>query len=172
MSDDQAAAIGLQQREVKSHQKMRIRSLIRRGVFITMGATSMAMGLEGILIPNQIIDGGITGVSMMLSHLTSINLGVYIFFLNLPFFFLGYKQIGKTFALSMLYGIIILSVATSYLHHITPFVQDVLLAVVFGGLLLGFGVGLVIRSGGVLDGTETLAILIEKKPPFLWGKLS
>ncbi|AGA69038.1 hypothetical protein Desdi_1545 [Desulfitobacterium dichloroeliminans LMG P-21439] len=171
MSDDQAAAIGLQQREVKSHQKMRIRSLIRRGVFITMGATSMAMGLEGILIPNQIIDGGITGVSMMLSHLTSINLGVYIFFLNLPFFFLGYKQIGKTFALSMLYGIIILSVATSYLHHITPFVQDVLLAVVFGGLLLGFGVGLVIRSGGVLDGTETLAILIEKKAPFSVGEI-
>ncbi|WP_051015714.1 YitT family protein [Desulfitobacterium dichloroeliminans] len=150
---------------------MRIRSLIRRGVFITMGATSMAMGLEGILIPNQIIDGGITGVSMMLSHLTSINLGVYIFFLNLPFFFLGYKQIGKTFALSMLYGIIILSVATSYLHHITPFVQDVLLAVVFGGLLLGFGVGLVIRSGGVLDGTETLAILIEKKAPFSVGEI-
>ncbi|MGE4272151.1 MAG: YitT family protein [Desulfitobacterium sp.] len=150
---------------------MRIRSLVRRGIFITMGAMSMALGLEGILIPNQIIDGGVTGVSMMLSHLTSVNLGVYLFFLNLPFFFLGYKQIGKTFALSMLYGIIILSVTTLYLHHITPFVQDVLLAVVFGGLLLGFGVGLVIRSGGVLDGTETLAILIEKRAPFSVGEI-
>lgn len=171
MRDDQAAVIGLPQREVKSHQKMRIRSLVRRGIFITMGAMSMALGLEGILIPNQIIDGGVTGVSMMLSHLTSVNLGVYLFFLNLPFFFLGYKQIGKTFALSMLYGIIILSVTTLYLHHITPFVQDVLLAVVFGGLLLGFGVGLVIRSGGVLDGTETLAILIEKRAPFSVGEI-
>ncbi|MEL1134429.1 YitT family protein [Desulfitobacterium sp. THU1] len=150
---------------------MRMRSLVKRGIVITMGAISMALGLEGILIPNQIIDGGVTGVSMMLSYLTSVNLGVYLFFLNLPFFFLGYKQIGKTFALSMLYGIIILSATTSYLHHITPFVQDVLLAVVFGGLLLGFGVGLVIRSGGVLDGTETLAILIEKRAPFSVGEI-
>ncbi|AFM00195.1 MULTISPECIES: YitT family protein [Desulfitobacterium] len=155
----------------RSHQKMKIRSLVKRAFFISLGAVTMAFGLEGILIPNHIIDGGVTGVSMMLSHLTPIKLGVFLFLLNLPFFFLGYKQIGKTFAVSMLYGIFILSLSTVLMHDLTPVVHDELLAVVFGGLMLGFGVGLVIRNGGVLDGTETLAILIEKKAPFSVGEI-
>lgn len=153
------------------HKKRTFRSLIRRFLFISLGAIIMALGLEGILIPNSIIDGGITGISMMLAHLTGIKLGLFLFILNIPFFQMGYKQIGVTFALSMLYGIIVLSTATALMHSIQPIIQDELLAVVFGGLLLGTGVGLVIRSGGVLDGTETLAILIEKRVPFSIGEI-
>ncbi|MBB6445316.1 YitT family protein [Bacillus benzoevorans] len=153
------------------HKKLTVRSVIKRGLFITLGAAIMAYGLEAILIPNEMIDGGVTGLSMILSSITPINLSIFLVLLNLPFFFLGYKQIGKTFAVSMLYGIIALSIATSLLHHIEPLVHDTLLAVVFGGLTLGVGVGLTIRNGGVLDGTETLALLIEKRLPFSVGEI-
>lgn len=154
-----------------SHHRLSIRSILKRGLFITVGAIIMAFGLEAILIPNHIIDGGVTGLSMMLSHLTPIKLSVFLVLLNLPFFFLGYKQIGKTFAVSMLYGIVALSVATSFMHSVEPVVDDQLLAVVFGGLILGIGVGLTMRNGGVLDGTETLAILIDKRLPFSVGEI-
>lgn len=154
-----------------SHRRLKLRSIIKRIVFITIGAVIMAYGLEAILIPNNMIDGGITGISMILSHLTQINLSVILILLNLPFFFLGYKQIGRNFAISMLYGIAALSVATSFLRHIEMIVHDPLLAVVFGGITLGIGVGLTIRNGGVLDGSETLALLMEKKLPFSLGEI-
>jgi len=116
------------------------------------------------------MDGGIVGISIILSHLLGWNLGIFLFILNLPFFFLGYKQIGKTFAYSTLLGIITLSVSTSLLHHVQAFTNDMLLATFFGGILLGIGVGLVIRYGGSLDGTEILAILVTKKLPFSVGE--
>lgn len=131
----------------------------------------MATGLEIFLVPNKVIDGGITGISIMLSHLTGWKLGIFLFLLNLPFVYLGYKQIGKTFALSIVYGIIVLSIFTSFFHPIPPFTEDILLATVFGGMILGIGVGLVIRFGGALDGTEILAIVINNKLPFSVGQI-
>lgn len=131
----------------------------------------MAVGLELFLVPNKILDGGVVGVSIILSHLTPIKLGVFIFLLNIPFFFLGYKQIGKTFALSTLFGITILSIFTFILHPIPAFTDDLLLSTVFGGIVLGFGVGLVIRNGGSLDGSEILAILFNKISPFSVGEI-
>ncbi|QEY23009.1 YitT family protein [Psychrobacillus sp. AK 1817] len=140
-------------------------------IMIAIGAILMAVGLELFLVPNQILDGGVVGVSIIISHLTGVRLGIFIFILNIPFFFLGYKQIGKTFALSTLFGIIILSLCTSYLHHIDPFTKDLLLSTVFGGIVLGVGVGLVIRNGGSLDGSEILAILFNKSLPFSVGEI-
>ena len=131
----------------------------------------MAVGLESFLVPNQVIDGGITGISIMLSSLTHIKLGVFIFILNLPFIFIGYKQIGKTFAFSTMYGITVLSLSTALLHDAPMFTHDVLLASVFGGIVLGIGIGLVIRYGGSLDGTEILAILVNKNLPFSVGEI-
>lgn len=148
---------------VKDHQKMTVGELIKRLIFITVGAVMMAAALEIFLVPNQIIDGGITGISIVLSAVTPVKLGIYLFLINLPFLFIGYKQIGKTFAFSTLYGIVVLSVATSYMHHFEPFTNEKILAVLFGGLVLGLGVGLVIRYGGALDGTEIVAILLSKK---------
>jgi len=131
----------------------------------------MAVGLEIFLVPNNVIDGGITGISIMLSHITDLSLGLFIFLLNLPFVYIGYKQIGKTFAFSTIYGIFILSTFTVLFHHVPAFTEDILLATIFGGMALGGGVGIVIRYGGALDGTEILAILINIKSPFSVGEI-
>lgn len=153
------------------HRRLTKRKIFQRILLITLGAILYAVGLEIFLVPNKVIDGGITGVSIILSYITGWKLGIFLFLLNLPFFFIGYKQIGKTFAVSTLYGIIALSVATTLLHSVPAFTQDILLATVFGGVTLGIGVGLVIRYGGSLDGTEILAILFNKKLPFSVGEI-
>ncbi|KAB2337096.1 YitT family protein [Cytobacillus depressus] len=139
--------------------------------FICFGSVLMGVGIEEFLVPNQILDGGITGISIILSHLTGMKLGLFIFILNIPFFYIGYKQIGKTFALSTLLGITVLSISTALLHDVPVFTKDPLLATVFGGMILGAGVGIVIRYGGSLDGTEILAILANKKLPFSVGEI-
>lgn len=148
-----------------------LQRLMRRFVFLTFGAVLMAVGLEIFLVPNRIVDGGITGISIMVSHITQMPLGVFLTLFNLPFLFMGYKQIGKTFALSTLFAVLVMSVGTYLLHPVSPLTIDPLLAAVFGGVILGIGVGLVIRSGGSLDGTEIVAILINKKSPFSVGEV-
>ncbi|CAH0344736.1 YitT family protein [Bacillus sp. CECT 9360] len=164
----------IQQQEGLTKKQHRRRSkilLLRRILLITFGAILMAVGLEIFLVPNQVIDGGVTGISIMLSSITDWGIGVFLFILNLPFIFIGYKQIGKTFALSTFYGIIILSISTTILHPVPPFTDDLLLATVFGGIAIGVGIGIVIRNGGSLDGTEVLAILANNKLPFSVGEI-
>jgi uncharacterized membrane-anchored protein YitT (DUF2179 family) len=153
------------------HRRLTKLKILQRILIITIGATLMGVGLEIFLVPNNVIDGGITGISIMLAYITGWKLGIFLFILNIPFFFIGYKQIGKTFALSTLYGIIVLSIVTGLLHPVPAFTQDILLAAVFGGIILGMGVGLVIRYGGSLDGTEILAILFNNKLPFSVGEI-
>jgi uncharacterized membrane-anchored protein YitT (DUF2179 family) len=153
------------------HRKLPLSKVILRVIAITIGAILMATGLEIFLVPNHVIDGGITGISIMLAHISGWKLGLFLFILNLPFVYLGYKQLGKTFAFSTIYGIIVLSIFTSFFHPIPPFTEDILLATVFGGMILGIGVGLVIRNGGALDGTEILALVITKKVPFSVGQI-
>lgn len=154
-----------------THRKKTKRALLFRAFFITVGATLMAVALEMFLVPNSILDGGITGISIILSHFTGIRLGVFIFLLNLPFVYVGYKQIGKTFAFSTLYGITVLSIASAVLHGVPVLTSDLLLDSVFGGIILGVGVGLVIRYGGSLDGTEIMAILLNYKLPVSVGQI-
>lgn len=153
------------------HVKLTKLDLIFRILFLTLGATLMAVALEIFLVPNNIIDGGIVGISIIVSYLTDVPLGLFLFLLNLPFLFLGYKQIGKTFALSTLYGVSVMSLDTVLLHSVPPLTNNLFLVTVFGGVLLGIGVGLVIRFGGSLDGTEIVAILINKKSPFSVGEI-
>ncbi|MBE9912725.1 YitT family protein [Paenibacillus donghaensis] len=155
----------------KTHRKLSPVDLLKKFIFITAGAILMAVALEVFLVPNSIIDGGITGISIVLSEITSIPLGIFLFVINLPFLFLGYKQIGKTFAISTLYGIVVMSVTTQLLHDVSPFTNEKILAVLFGGLILGLGVGLVIRFGGSLDGTEIVAILLSKKTRIPVGQI-
>lgn len=152
------------------HAKLSKKKFFQRTFFIILGAILMALGIEVFLVPNMIMDGGIVGISIILYNLTGLNLGMFIFLLNIPFFFIGYKQMGKTFTVSTLFGITILSLATNYLHHVAAFTEDMLLATVFGGIVLGSGVGLVIRFGGALDGSEILAILLNKRFPFSVGE--
>jgi uncharacterized membrane-anchored protein YitT (DUF2179 family) len=176
MTEIQPMGLNEQQERVMENVKIQHRSMtkskfIQRMLLITFGATLMAVGLEIFLVPNHVIDGGIVGISIILSYLTGWKLGLFIFILNIPFFFIGYKQIGKTFAISTLYGILVLSIATTLLHPVPAFTVDILLASVFGGIILGIGVGIVIRYGGSLDGTEILAILANKKLPFSVGEI-
>jgi uncharacterized membrane-anchored protein YitT (DUF2179 family) len=176
MSEIRPIGLNEQQEKVMENVKIQHRSMtkskfIQRMLLITFGATLMAVGLEIFLVPNHVIDGGIVGISIILSYLTGWKLGLFIFILNIPFFFIGYKQIGKTFAISTLYGILVLSIATTLLHPVPAFTADILLASVFGGIILGMGVGIVIRYGGSLDGTEILAILANKKLPFSVGEI-
>ncbi|WP_256760686.1 YitT family protein [Cohnella sp. WQ 127256] len=147
----------------KVRKKLTFVDYLKKFIFITIGAVLMAVALEIFLVPNQIIDGGITGISIVLSEVTSVALGIFIFVINLPFLYIGYKQIGKTFAVSTLYGVAVMSTTTAFLHHVEPFTNEKILAVLFGGLILGLGVGLVIRFGGALDGSEIVAILLSKK---------
>jgi uncharacterized membrane-anchored protein YitT (DUF2179 family) len=140
-------------------------------VLMVIGSVLASIGLEIFLIPNNIIDGGITGISIMASYLTNIPLGVFVFILNIPFLVIGYKQIGKTFAISTSFSIICLSIGVSILHPIPGITQDILLATIFGGIILGVGVGLIIRNGGSLDGTEIIAIILDKRSGFSIGEI-
>lgn len=155
----------------KQHYRMTKLELLSRILFLTIGAGLVSVALEIFLVPNNIIDGGIVGISIIVSHITGLPLGIFLFLLNLPFLIIGYKQIGKTFAISTLYGVAVMSVGTTLLHPVKALTYSTFLAPVIGGVILGIGVGLVIRSGGSLDGTEIIAILFTKKTPFSVGEI-
>ncbi len=153
------------------HNNNRARTLLLKSAMIILGAALSSVGLEIFLIPNNIIDGGIVGISIMSSYITHFPLGLFTFGLNLPFLIMGYRQIGKTFVLSTLFAIICLSVGVSLLHPISGLTHDVFLAAIFGGIINGAGVGLIIRAGGSLDGTEMIAIIFDKKISFSIGEI-
>ncbi|WP_342559204.1 YitT family protein [Metasolibacillus sp. FSL K6-0083] len=144
---------------------------IRRAIFIIIGAAIAAYGLEAVLIPNAVIDGGVTGVGIMGNYLFGVPLGVLLFVLNLPFIYLGYKQVGKTFAILSSIGIVTLSISAVLMSGMAPILgeKDPLLIVLSGGVLLGVGIGIVLRNGGALDGSEVLAVLISRNIPFSVG---
>lgn len=153
------------------HNNNRARTLLLKSAMIILGAALSSVGLEIFLIPNNIIDGGIVGISIMSSYITHFPLGLFTFGLNLPFLIMGYRQIGKTFVLSTLFAIICLSIGVSLLHPISGLTHDVFLAAIFGGIINGVGVGLIIRAGGSLDGTEMIAIIFDKKISFSIGEI-
>lgn len=155
----------------KEHKPLSFWTVAQRILFIAIGGLLMSVGLNLFLIPNQVFDGGITGISIILSHLTGLGLGIFLFVLHIPFIYLGYKQMGKTFAISTLYGIAVLSASTFFMHGLQPLTHDPMLAMVFGGVIGGIGVGIAIRFGGCLDGVELLAILFSRKTPFSVGQI-
>lgn len=156
--------------EKKQHRKETPGHLFLRLLMIFIGAGLAATSIKLFLYPNHIIDGGIVGISLILDYLTPVNFGVLIVVLNLPFMYYGYKQIGKTFFGSAMFGIICLSLIETWLGRFHPLTTQPILATVFGGLLLGAGAGLVIRNGGSMDGTEILGIILTKKLPFSVGE--
>lgn len=132
-----------------------------------IGGMIAAYGLESVLIPNSVSDGGVTGLSIVASKLLGVPLGIFIPILNLPFLYLGYKQIGKSFAILSITGIASLSVGTVVMHHVPTIIDgDTLLITVVGGIILGLGMGISLRNGGALDGIDMLAVLLSRKLPF------
>ena len=133
---------------------------------ILAGIFSAGLGLKGFLFSSHFIDGGVTGISMLVSKVTGTSLSIWIAVVNLPFIALGYRQIGAAFAVRSAAGIFGLSVSLA-LVHIPDVTPDRLLTAVFGGFFLGAGIGLAVRGGAVLDGTEIAALLISKRSHLL-----
>jgi len=133
----------------------------RSGALIVAGILSAGLGLHGFLLPSNLIDGGVTGISMLLSKVTGWPLAVLIPLVNLPFIFVGYQNLGKAFAVRSALGISGLALALAFLHF--PIItNDRVLDAVFGGFFLGAGIGLAMRGSAVLDGTEIAALLISR----------
>ncbi|WP_236587795.1 YitT family protein [Tumebacillus amylolyticus] len=160
-----------QAKATRSHKRQPLSYHIKRFFFMVLGSLIFATGLEIFLVPNSIIDGGITGISILLGHLSGLPIGLFLFVLNLPFLLIGYKQIGRTFAVTTLVSVSLMSVFVSLLGPVAALTVDPLLAAVFGGVLMGIGVGTIIRYGGSLDGTEIVAILLTRKLPFSVGEI-
>lgn len=144
---------------------------ISRFFWLIVGASITAIGLEIFLVPNHIIDGGIVGISIIVSYVTNAPLGLFLFALNQPFLYLGYKYIGKTFVICTFLGLIALSIFVTLLHPVPELTKDLFLAAIFGGIFVGTGVGIIIKTGGSLDGTEIVAILVNRKYGFSIGEV-
>jgi uncharacterized membrane-anchored protein YitT (DUF2179 family) len=131
-------------------------------VLIVLGILSAGMGLKGFLLSSNFIDGGVTGVCMLLAKTTGLPLAAWLPIINLPFIALGYKQIGALFAARSALAITGLAVVVAAVPYpdVTP---DLVLTAVFGGFFIGAGIGLAVRGGAVLDGTEIAALLISKR---------
>lgn len=145
-------------------------AILMQGVLLTGGVFSAALGLKGFLLPNGFIDGGVTGISLLVSQLTGVSLSALIVLINIPFIVLGYYQVGRKFALKTLLTILALSGALLVVSF-PPLTQDKLLIAVFGGFFLGAGMGLAMRGGGVLDGTEILALYLTRRLPASIGDI-
>lgn len=135
---------------------------------LALGVFSAGFGLKGFLLPNHFIDGGVMGISLLVAAITSLPLPILVFALNVPFILLGLKQISKEFALKTFIGISALAIVLALVNY--PVVtNDKVLTAIFGGFFLGLGIGLSVRGGGVIDGTEVLALFISKRTPFTIG---
>jgi uncharacterized membrane-anchored protein YitT (DUF2179 family) len=134
---------------------------VRNGALVIAGILSAGFGLHGFLLPSSLIDGGVTGISMLLSRVTGWPLSIFIPLVNLPFIVIGYRQLGKAFAIRSAIAIGGLATALALVHF--PIVtNDRVLDAVFGGFFLGAGIGLAVRGNAVLDGTEIAALLISR----------
>ncbi len=141
-------------------------------IFCTLGAFLAAFALECFLVPNKIIDGGIVGISIMASYITKLNLGMFLVVLNIPFLLLALSEFGKKFIVLALYSVSALAFFVNIIStNINPVTHDLLLSALFGGGILGVGVGLVLKNNSCLDGTEILAMKVSKKMPYSVGEI-
>lgn len=139
--------------------------------FITVGAVIAAFALEDFLVPFKILDGGVVGISMIISQLSGLPLGVLTIVLNIPFMILGFKRLGMRFLVKAIYAMVIFSVFLGIFEDMKEVTDKEILVVAFGGVLLGIGVGLILRYGGCLDGTEIVAMFLSKNTEFSVGQI-
>ena len=137
-----------------------------KNIFLIFIGTALAvLAMKGFMIPNRFLDGGITGISILLHEIFNINISFLVIILNVLFVYLGYKRIGKTFAVQTSIAVLLLAIGLVFVD-IHPITRDKLLIAIFGGILMGTGVGLVIRGGGVIDGAEVIAVFTGRKTGF------
>lgn len=144
--------------------------LIKDSLLILVGIISAGFGLESFLLPNSFIDGGVTGMSLLATELTNYPLQILLIVINIPFIIIGFTQIGKPFAIKSVVAIIGLALAITFIHY-PVITSDKLLVAVFGGFFIGLGIGFAVRGGGVLDGTEVLAIYLSKRTGLTIGDI-
>lgn len=138
---------------------------IKNFLQLLLGTSLAVLAMKGFMIPNHFMDGGITGISILLRELLKVNISVLVIILNSIFIYLGYKRIGKTFAVQTTIAVALLALGLFFVN-IKPITTDKLLIAIFGGILIGTGIGLVIRSGGVIDGAEVIAVFTRRKTGF------
>ena len=142
--------------------KVDITYWIKSAFMISMGILSAGLGLKGFLLPNPFNGGGLTGISLIVNAVSGVPLAILLLLINLPFIALGYSQIGRSFAIKSILAITGLAIAVALIQY--PIItSDKLLVATFGGFFLGAGIGLAVRGGAVIDGTEVLAIYVSKK---------
>ena len=146
-------------------------SILLRCVWMIIGALIYTIGLDLFLVPNNIIDGGVVGLSLMAAELSGISFSIFVVLLNIPFLYVGYRINGKTFTISTLFSIVWMAIFSKFAHDFTPITTNPFLGAIFGGIILGIGVGLIIRNGGCLDGSEIVAIIFDKRTTFSVGEI-
>lgn len=140
-------------------------------VMLFIGCAIAASALQCFLIPNTILDGGITGISIIIYKLFQVPIWLLVLILNIPFIYIGYRSLGKNFLIRTVFSMLIFSLFLSFFEIVTPFTEEKLLATVFGGALLGIGTGIIIHFGGCTDGTESVAMVISKKTSLSVGQI-
>ena len=154
----------------KTINALLLRVRIKEAIFLILGVISASIGLKGLLLPNQFLDGGAMGVSLLTQFLTGINLSLLILLVNAPFIIIGARQISVAFAVKSSLAILALAALVHFIE-LPVITEDKLLIAVFGGFFLGTGIGLSIRGGAVIDGTEVLALSISRRTSFTVGDL-
>lgn len=149
---------------MREFKRLRLRSLqlLKSTTLLVLGVGSASIGLLGFLLPNEVVDGGAVGIALLTAQVTKWSFPILFFLISLPFLFLGYRLIGKSFTIKAAVSIVLLSLSVAIVD-MPVITEDKLLVSVFGGFFLGLGIGLVMRGGGVLDGTEILALTLTRK---------
>lgn len=140
-------------------------------VMLLIGSLIAAAALELFLIPNTILDGGITGVVTIIHKISYFPMWLLVLLLNVPFFYVGYRNLGRHFLYRSIFSMVCFSFFLSYFEYFEPFTEEMLLATIYGGALNGVGVGLILHFGGCIDGSESVAMVISKKTNFSVGQI-
>lgn len=138
--------------------------------YTVLGVASAVVALQGFMIPNHFLDGGVTGISILIEEIFGIHISLLLIVFNIPFLILGYKQLGKTFSVHATLAVLLLAALMTFVS-IPTFTTDKVLIAVFGGFFIGLGIGLVIRGGGVIDGLEVIAHYTHKRSGFTTSEL-
>lgn len=162
MADEAIHTTEITRIETKRIERLTLSNNIKNLFLVAAGIASATLGLKGFLLPNGFLDGGATGISLLLSRKTGVDLSFFILLVNLPLIFIGWKQVSKSFALKTFFAIAVFAVVVHF-FEMQILTQDKLLISVFGGFFLGAGIGLAIRGGCVIDGTEVLAVFVNRK---------
>lgn len=151
--------------------KKRAIETVETGFFLLLGAWLYAYGLEMLLVPNELIDGGVVGIALMADSLTGLPFSFWFVVINSPFVLMGWRSMGWRFVLSTFFAVIAMSILSQWYHNPEAVTRDPFLSAIFGGVVTGLGSGVIIRNGGSLDGTEIVAIILNRRISFSVGEI-